>query len=84
MLVETLTNEIARVLFPGALNSKFTNVLEFTRPSATEAIPTYRVMDQYGVVIDEESGVNTTDEEALKLYSNMVTCELSCLFKSRV
>lgn len=61
-----------RVLFPGALNSKFTNILEFTHPSATEAIPTYRVMDQYGAVIDVESGVDTTDEEALKLYSNMV------------
>ncbi|OCL08540.1 2-oxoisovalerate dehydrogenase-like protein subunit alpha [Glonium stellatum] len=65
-----------RVLFPGALNSKFTNALEFTRPSATEAIPTYRVMDQYGVVIDEHSGVDTTDEEALKLYSHMVTLSI--------
>jgi hypothetical protein len=34
-------------------------------------------MDQYGAVIDVESGVDTTDEEALKLYSSMVTCELS-------
>ena len=35
-------------------------------------------MDQYGAVIDVESGVDTTDEEALKLYSSMVTCELLC------
>ena len=47
-----------------------------------EAIPTYRVMDQYGVVIDVESGVDTTDEEALKLYSNMVMCELSCSLRA--
>ncbi|KAF2468504.1 thiamine diphosphate-binding protein [Lindgomyces ingoldianus] len=61
-----------RVLFPGALNSQFTNTLAFLRPAAKEAIPTYRVLDQYGQVLDKETGVDTEDEEALKLYRNMV------------
>jgi 2-oxoisovalerate dehydrogenase E1 component alpha subunit len=29
-------------------------------------------MDQYGNVIDKEIGVETSDEEALQLYRNMV------------
>jgi 2-oxoisovalerate dehydrogenase E1 component alpha subunit len=62
-----------RVLFPGALNSKFTNILEFLDPKATEAIPTFRVMNQYGEVVNKDYGVDTTDEEALNLYRNMVT-----------
>jgi hypothetical protein len=65
-----------RVLFPGALNSKFTNSLEFLRPSTNEAISTYRVLDQYGEVLDKETGVETQDEEALSLYRNMVCCKL--------
>ncbi|EOA91920.1 hypothetical protein ACJQWK_03461 [Exserohilum turcicum] len=62
-----------RVLFPGALNSEFTNTMEFMHPSRAKAISTYRVMDQYGEIIDKEIGVDTTDEEALELYKNMVT-----------
>jgi len=60
-------------LFPGALNSKFTNTLEFLDPSTKEAIPTFRILNQYGEVVNEEYGVDTTDEEALQLYKNMVT-----------
>ncbi|EMD68040.1 hypothetical protein GGP41_001609 [Bipolaris sorokiniana] len=61
-----------RVLFPGALNSEFTNTMEFMHPSKAKAISTYRVMDQYGEIIDKEVGVETSDEEALSLYKNMV------------
>lgn len=61
-----------RVLFPGALNSEFTNTLEFLRPSTNKAIPTYRVVDQHGEVIDKKIGVETDDTEALALYKNMV------------
>ncbi|EUC43246.1 hypothetical protein COCMIDRAFT_38780 [Bipolaris oryzae ATCC 44560] len=61
-----------RVLFPGALNSEFTNTMEFMHPSKTKAISTYRVMDQYGEIINKEVGVETSDEEALSLYKNMV------------
>ncbi|KAF2193378.1 2-oxoisovalerate dehydrogenase subunit alpha mitochondrial precursor [Zopfia rhizophila CBS 207.26] len=66
------TPNAERVLFPGALNSKFTNTIEFLRPTTKDAIPTYRVMDQYGKVIDKEIGTETEDEEALSLYRNMV------------
>jgi hypothetical protein len=62
-----------RVLFPGALNSEFTNTLEFLRPSKTKgAIPTYRVLNQYGEIIDTATGADTEDAEALELYKNMV------------
>jgi 2-oxoisovalerate dehydrogenase E1 component alpha subunit len=60
------------VLFPGALNSEFTNTLDFLRPSTNKAIPTYRVLNQYGEVIDKVIGVETEDAEALALYKNMV------------
>lgn len=63
------------MLFPGALNSEFTNTLDFLRPSANKAIPTYRVLNHYGEVIDKEVGVETEDEEALEIYRNMVCCE---------
>ena len=63
-----------RVLFPGALNSEFTNTLEFLRPANRKAIPTYRVLDQQGQVLDKETGVDTEDEEAVVLYRNMVRC----------
>lgn len=46
--------------------------MDFIRPSTHDAIPTYRVMDQYGEVLDKKAGVDTGDEEALQLYRNMV------------
>ncbi|KAL5439967.1 hypothetical protein PMIN07_005882 [Paraphaeosphaeria minitans] len=61
-----------KVLFPGALNSEFTNTLEFLRPSQNKAISTFRILDQYGQVLDKERGLDTTDEEALELYKHMV------------
>ena len=62
-----------RVLFPGALNSEFTNTLEFLEPSKSKgAISTYRCLNQYGEIIDKNVGADTTDEEALELYKNMV------------
>jgi hypothetical protein len=67
-------NKSCRVLFPGALNSEFTDKLDFIQPSQLDAIPTYRVMNQYGEIIDKEIGVETEDEEALQIYKNMVKC----------
>lgn len=69
-----IANRESRVLFPGALNSEFTNTLKFLTPSTNKAIPTYRVMDQSGRVLDKEVGVDTGEEEALALYKNMVCC----------
>lgn len=39
--------------FPGALNSCYTEKLEFDDPDDGEAIPVYRVMDRNGKVFDE-------------------------------
>ena len=66
------TDIVSRVLFPGALNSEFTNTMEFMQPAQAPAISTYRVMNQYGEIIDKEIGLETSDEEALSLYKNMV------------
>lgn len=60
-------------MFPGALNSAFTSTLAFLQPAELPAIATFRVMDQYGDVIDKDVGVETTDDEAVALYKNMVT-----------
>lgn len=46
--------------------------MQFIRPSTQKAIPTYRVTDPYGQVLDEQVGVDIGDEEALSLYRNMV------------
>ena len=63
-----------RVHFPGAVNSKFTTQLAFEHPSTHPAMPTYRVMDSDGVVVDESrkpSGIS--NEEILTWYRNMLT-----------
>ena len=63
-----------RVHFPGAVDSKFTTKLSFEHPSTHLAMPTYRVMDSDGVVVDESrkpSGIS--NEEIVKWYKNMVT-----------
>jgi 2-oxoisovalerate dehydrogenase E1 component alpha subunit len=54
------------------LNSDFTDKLDFIQPSQQDAIPTYRVMNQYGEIMDKEIGVETEDDEALQIYKNMV------------
>jgi hypothetical protein len=72
-----------RVLFPGALNSEFTDKLDFIQSSKQTAIPTYRVMNQYGEIIDKEIGVETEDEEALQIYKNMVKRESNHVALSR-
>ena len=65
---------LVRVNFPGAVNSKFTNELAFQTPSTHEAIPTYRIMDSDGVVVDEARGPkDVTDAEAVNLYKDMLT-----------
>ncbi|CAD6563588.1 MAG: hypothetical protein ASARMPRED_000077 [Alectoria sarmentosa] len=63
-----------RVHFPGAVNSKFTTQLAFEHPSTHPAMPTYRVMDSDGVVVDESrkpSGIS--DEEIVTCVSGLVS-----------
>lgn len=65
---------VSSVHFPGAVNSKFTTKLSFERPSTHPAIPTYRVMDSDGIIVDEaRAPVDVSDEEVLSWYRNMVT-----------
>lgn len=60
--------------FPGAVNSKFTTHMSFERPSTRPAIPTYRVMDSDGVIVDKERDPSDMrDEEVLTWYRNMLT-----------
>ncbi len=62
------------VHFPGAVDSKFTTQLAFEHPSTHPAMPTYRVMDSDGVVVDESrkpSGISR--EEIVTWYRNMLT-----------
>ncbi|KAL5342784.1 thiamine diphosphate-binding protein [Aspergillus crustosus] len=63
-----------RVRFPGAVNSKFTTDIAFINPQEMSSIPTYRVMDSDGVLVDKTRGkLGVSDEEVLSWYKNMLT-----------
>lgn len=56
------------------MNSKFTNTLDFVRPSEKNAMPTYRIMDQDGVIVDKSRAPpDVSDEQMLKWYRDMLT-----------
>lgn len=60
--------------FPGAVNSKFTTKLSFKRPSTYSPIPTYRVIDSDGDVVDKaRAQLEIKDEKVLAWYQNMLT-----------
>jgi len=62
------------LVFPGAVNSKFVTALQFERPSERAAIPTYRVMDSDGVVVDQNwSSSDLSPEQILTWYRDMLT-----------
>lgn len=62
------------VQFPGAVNSKFTSQMSFVTPDENSAIPTYRVVDSDGVVVDKsKTSLDVTNEELLTWYKNMVS-----------
>ncbi|KAL7266592.1 hypothetical protein RUND412_010856 [Rhizina undulata] len=60
------------VHFPGALNSKFTPTLDFVRPQDIPPIPTYRLINTNGVVVDKTREPTVSKEKALKMYRDMV------------
>ncbi|KAI9369075.1 thiamine diphosphate-binding protein [Aspergillus egyptiacus] len=63
-----------RVRFPGAVNSKFTSEMSFTNPQDTPSIPTYRVMDSDGELVDQSrKRLDLSNEEILSWYKNMLT-----------
>jgi 2-oxoisovalerate dehydrogenase E1 component alpha subunit len=56
------------------VNSQFTTKLQFNRATEDDAMPTYRVLDQDGVVVDTTAASpDISDEEAIRLYQDMVT-----------
>ncbi|KAF1982111.1 hypothetical protein K402DRAFT_363480 [Aulographum hederae CBS 113979] len=65
------------LVFPGAVDSKFTTNLAFERPSEKTAMPTFRIMDQDGKIIDKDrEPLVVTDEEAIKWYKDMLTVSI--------
>ena len=62
------------VHFPGAVNSKFTSNMDFIHPAENTAIPTYRVMDSDGVILDpSHESQDLKPEDILTWYKNMVS-----------
>ncbi|OJD19285.1 hypothetical protein AJ78_00734 [Emergomyces pasteurianus Ep9510] len=65
------------VRFPGAIDSKFTTEMSFINPSEHPAIPTYRVMDSDGVIVDKSRGPpDVKAEEVITWYKNMLTVSI--------
>lgn len=63
--------------FPGALNSKFTSEMKFQNPAEQTAMPTYRVMDSDGHVVDHtRDPQSASDEEIIQWYKNMLTVSI--------
>ncbi|PFX16965.1 2-oxoisovalerate dehydrogenase subunit alpha, mitochondrial [Stylophora pistillata] len=57
--------------FPGALNSYYTEKLEFDDPDDGEAIPVYRVMDRNGKVFNEAHDPKLDKETIQDMYKKM-------------
>jgi 2-oxoisovalerate dehydrogenase E1 component alpha subunit len=64
------------VSFPGAVKSAFATTLKFDTPSEHEPMPTYRVVDQHGVVVDESFKPDLSADEVVKLYEDMLFVSL--------
>ena len=47
--------------------------MHFEQPAMHAAIPTYRVVDQHGVVVDPTFTPDLSDEEVIKHYRDMLT-----------
>lgn len=60
------------VSFPGAVKSALTNELRFAIPADYPALPTYRVVDQDGEIVDQTFKPDIGDEEVVKLYKTML------------
>lgn len=64
------------VSFPGAVKSAFTSHLKFTLPSDHPTVPTYRVVDQDGNVVDQSFKQDLSDEDVVKIYRTMLTISI--------
>ncbi|KAK5113387.1 hypothetical protein LTR62_003487 [Meristemomyces frigidus] len=68
---------VRSVHFPGAVNSKFTSSLSFSRASEDDAMPTYRILDQEGRIIDQsQAPPDISTDLLLKMYKDMVTVSI--------
>ncbi|KAI0450942.1 thiamine diphosphate-binding protein [Xylaria acuta] len=64
------------VSFPGAVKSAFTSDLKFALPSDHPTLPTYRVVDQDGNIVDQSFKQDLSDEEVVRLYRTMLTVSI--------
>ncbi|KAK5653325.1 hypothetical protein OQA88_9016 [Cercophora sp. LCS_1] len=64
------------VSFPGAVKSAFSNTMRFEHPQMYPAVPTYRVVDQHGVVVDPSFQPDLSDEAVIKIYRDMLTVSI--------
>ena len=72
---------MASLHFPGAVNSKFTTDLEFARPSEKAAMPTYRILDQNGVIVDRSRDPPALPHDGLlKMYNDMLSGLVSLFY----
>ncbi|KAJ1337915.1 2-oxoisovalerate dehydrogenase E1 component alpha subunit [Microdochium nivale] len=62
----------SHVSFPGAVKSAFTDSLKFHLSAESPAMPTYRVVDQDGSIVDESFVPDISEEEIVKLYKTML------------
>jgi 2-oxoisovalerate dehydrogenase E1 component alpha subunit len=66
--------KMSKVQFPGASGSSFTEKMAFQRD--WPIIPTYRVLDENGKVIDATQDPKLPSSTLLKMYENMVRLSL--------
>jgi len=64
------------VSFPGAVKSAFTHKLKFDTAAQHPAMPTYRVVDQHGMVVDETFRPDISEVEITRLYEDMLFVSL--------
>ena len=55
------------------MNSKFVTKLEFVKPDQHNAIPTYRIMDQDGNIVDDSKIPTEDPKEIISWYKNMLS-----------
>lgn len=64
------------VSFPGAMKSAFATELKFDTPADHSPMPTYRVVDQHGVVVDKSFKPDLSEKEIVKMYEDMLFVSL--------
>lgn len=77
---KNISANLCSVRFPGAVNSKFTTEMKFINPDNSSNIPTFRVIDSDGVLVDKSRPKpKVSNEEILTWYKNMLTSTWSLI-----